>query len=319
MAVEIGALNPINKSCYKSISIKEKYTTFFRQRQQSKTRLYYKVSLFGLLTTFFGVGLVMFWLSGAASGNYIVENLLYRNIILIFSSFIRVFGTCIFSIVPTDELDIMQIMTDSFRVRVVLSLITIVILLGFLYTQVYIFLTTGYNSSLIGLYDVIVGVVLFFFSTWWLFNLKRSNIRYDILSIKAHLTVASFSFSACLTEGFNYSNAPYQSPFIWLELIKAFVWGFSLIFSLALILRDHYNYSRNAGWGTKTLYNLAYVVWVAGCFDLLTNAVPYINTNPTQFSFFIIAAFADIFPILVIFYVGPEKCFTLMARYVSYF
>jgi hypothetical protein len=87
------------------------FKEFFNERIKLKKNLYTTVSLIGLLIGILSVAAFstavgfLTWYSGLWS------------FIMMFSSFTRVSGICMFSIVPTNEIDIIKIINDNEQLR----------------------------------------------------------------------------------------------------------------------------------------------------------------------------------------------------------
>ena len=87
------------------------FKEFFNERINMKKNLYTKVSLIGLL-----IGILSVAAFSAAMGFITWYSGLW-SFIMMFSSFTRVSGICMFSIVPTNEIDIVRTINDNEKFR----------------------------------------------------------------------------------------------------------------------------------------------------------------------------------------------------------
>lgn len=105
--------------------LKDVFNEFLNDRMKSKKAIYASVSVFGLVIAFIATG--MFILTSLALTPYIdAYSSTQSNAIIIciqsITTFLRVVGICIFSAVPTSELDILEILMRRRKVRIALSI-----------------------------------------------------------------------------------------------------------------------------------------------------------------------------------------------------
>ena len=290
-------------------NIKKEFDKFFNAREKAKKTLY--LVFIVISVTLFGIGVA----ASISSVMYTQYSSEWKGMI-IFGPLIRDIGIAIYSTIPSDEIDIFQIMIDSptFRYSVVFLL-----LFGTLYYAVvyggivfpYILFCVGFTAFCVQIN-----------SLKWL--VKYHELVYATNSLFIFFALLGLDNIVCYVLGISNSVVLLGNGIFWMFDI---LYLLSIVYSIhrkenswkfKLFNAEFYSISRDEeGWGSKLfntmLYNTCFATFIGFLLDGF-NDVFIRNLSSGDSTTYFFAAFCDIIPILGVLYVGPNKFFSLLAR-----
>lgn len=327
--------------------VKIAFNQFLDERRRAKRLIYLKVSLIGMVMALTCFMLVCF-LSTVAPQYGQNYNTWYDICISLFT-FFRVVGICTFSTVPTDEVDIIEIMLRKRHHLIWFSVaIGTILILTALNAVIYLCVPwAATQSRLSGL--VLVGLMILIAYPaivvgFWHFLSLRGGLTYQQLHVKAKYSLllicyeifvystmcVAFHFSP-FNPGVRYDSnlrGLYNSGWPY-ALVIIYQW----IIDNAVFINRHLGYkekeclitpvnvSEKGGHGVKALYMLIYRICAAVALTFWVQAIESFTTLPlTDPKAWVElgSGWADVLPILSAFYFGHQHCFTLLARYFEY-
>jgi hypothetical protein len=266
------------------------FKEYIEQRYKSKKLLYTNVSLIGLIISVIGVlcYAIIFYLATEFSKIF--------DIFLILSTILRVMGICFFSIVPIDDLDIIQVISDKDNRNICLAWFYSFLIFGFisgicmtisnsLYRQIdsipYFIVSMGalyfiisdsfsYNEILL-FFQVVIFVIAYEMSPVELAFETKSRIEIGTVCVVMFWIFCRLYLS--LRKYFEYKNIP-------LEKIK-----------------KEYNISQQKKeYNISQLYDLIYELCFIFSLTCFINGIYYIKEKSNRNAIWFITGIFDILP-----------------------
>lgn len=328
--------------------VKLAFKQFLEERMTHKRSIYFKVSIAGVVVA--AVSYTLFLLltlvvnaEAPVMSSYSVP----YNIVALLSTFMRVVGLCMCSVVPTDELDFLEILL---RKKIYLHRLSIASCIAMMVAAAYVIVTmcipyTAKQKTLRQLQlfaTVIVFVAPFLIVGIWHLLSLRDGLTYQQIQRKYKYTLLLVPYTLSISLGLGsvyllYTNDDTgHSPTLYDALSSAALvapFGCVLIYQLvidnALLINRYVQYdlvkpedeSEKGGKGMKALYMLLYRICVAVTVCFWIEAPNSFIAYPWQDAMGWVQiglGWSDILPILVALYLGQRRCFSLVARYFEY-
>lgn len=320
-------LKIIPKESYHEISFKE----FMNERSKIKKNLYILISFSGLFIAIFAYGISL-----AAWGFYKPFYSTGFNVILTLTVFFRVTGVCIFSVVPTNEIDVLKVIADNeiFKQRFIMFLAISWFLFGILDllsdigTQQYIrillqviptFLMSGFLIWLYfkneTKYEELIQLVLFIFIYLQYFViLNIADTRYNLAEKSA-----GFIFIPSLIYSIQLTFQRYIQVKTLIKLREEEI-------EKEIADKDGNKDKRNkeeirkddeiiSKYNVSLVYNLIYLMcFMYSLYSAVTGIRHEISKKRLLASVWFLQAVFDLIPLAVVRILGSKFCFTLCAR-----
>ena len=315
-----ATLKPVQDYHYNTImdsrsSIKEMFESFFVERAKEKDRLYSAAVYFALVVTLASTFLQV--LSSVYENSFRTSS--DFNAVMTVSNFCRVVGVSIYSTVPTDEFDLFEEMSregnDRFK-------ITVSLLAGG---------ATIIGSILSSIQEEIHETALMIpIAIWYLFNIPF-KVTYGQIALKTHLGFCTWHIKLvcgaiyqCTRESTNSSSPHFFVRYF--PILIAAVGLIGLTWCMYLFANTYQNriYSvedistmdeKDKGFAANVLNSMVYILCVeTGVQFLLSGASSLSSGGPDYFIWFVWSV-ADLSPLVLVFIMGKQACFTLLARF----
>lgn len=97
----------MSRSAKIAIESNTSFNEFYQERSNNKKSLYIQIFLLGTI-----VAIISYFINGIAFGSIINYSILF-DVLIIITGCTRVIGICIVSIIPSDEIDVIQILSGK--------------------------------------------------------------------------------------------------------------------------------------------------------------------------------------------------------------
>lgn len=317
----------IHEESYHEISFKE----FMNERSKIKKNLYILISFIGLFIAIFAYGVSL-----AAWGFYKPYYSTGFNVILILAIFFRVIGVCIFSVVPTNEIDVLKVIADN---EIKQQRFIICLSIGwFLFGILDLLTDIGTQQYIRVLLQVIPAFLMSAFLIWLYF---KNETRYEELIQLVLFIFIYLQYFVIL----NIADARYKLA----DQSAGFMFIPSLIYSIRLALqryiqvktlikrreeekekeitdRDGNKELRNreeireddeivSSYNISLVYNLIYLMcFMYSLYCIITGIRYEVSKERLIASVWFLQAVFDLVPLAVVRVLGDKFCFTLCAR-----
>lgn len=320
---------------------------FLDERKNIKYSIYLKVSILGLATALISSLIFMtVAITPAGSALILSSHSQGGNVILIIqavTTFVRVVGICIFSAVPTSELDVLEIFVRRQFYRVCFSVGIAIGASMASFAFVYISVINFPNEpSIIGLSALFYSLPIVLLGFSFLLSCKQGtsyahlqrNVKLSLLYLPYKNLISTifeqYVFPELAKTDISFSD---HDVAYFVGTIASYTVGSFVVLLYQAIIDNHFfinqmfgrqlippqDESSVGGKGLQSLYMLIYRIMLSYCFAYFCAGIQFsIQSNSELALFWIFLGIADILPILVAFFIGHERCFTLIARYFEY-
>jgi hypothetical protein len=304
-------------------NIQQTFDKFFRDRKQEKNLFYYKVVSVGLVFLLTGSFLTIAWNIPAIFDN---PSSFLWPLMAISGAVLRVIGVCLISTVPAEEYDMfrqtLEPNNSHFKFCVTLG----AFLIGLLFFYIYLGQTTV--SGLVIQFTCLPFAV-------WMITAISPNVTYQGFVRRwecSIIIIALFNFAfwtdSLMTAG--------KQPLLVAEVV---IWlcqvlGFFAYVAVGILHRhpDHpselsakvsqwITIPTHENWGGHEFNACFYALCMTTFISLFLEGIFMNATGRSAQELqnervgYLLAAFGDLIPMLLIAWYGPRRCFTLMARY----
>lgn len=303
-------------------NIKAEFTDFYNKRLKEKHSLYTSVSQLGFFVIFPGAVLVGI---GALFDMYSV----FWGICYIFGNFSKVMGLLICSIVPVDEFDCVEMFCTNWKMRYLLvSFAWIYAILGGYASYEDCFERNAYSLAFVIFADCaaifLISCVLLFSS---IYLYQRIVI---VVCVNLALLCIYIGLNAMLAfspggNGYSlvYGPIQYVATFLICGLLfNDFYHGKvssstchmrSFMCEGRIMHNIEWSDESKRGFGANTIYRGVLIQFLTTAVGYFANGIAALP-NKSHFLFWAFAAFSDYVPVIIIFFLGSTKTFTLLAR-----